>query len=115
MRRHLLMAASAAAVLAGLVVMPASPAHAEACVNWSRVASWGKASGTNCTNIQGYVTVTGRVTDTSADGHCVYVRVSFAGDGSTQDSGRACPSGDTTDFELWGLGNSDITLHRLQV
>jgi len=103
----------------GAVAVSSGPAWALGCTNWSRVASWGKASGTNCTEelFPGsfIVTVKGRVTDTSADGHCVFVRVSFADNGSTQDSGRACPSGDTTDFELWGLGNSDITLHRIQV
>jgi len=81
-----------------------------ACVNWSRVIAGGEARGTNCTEGQ-TVTVAGTVTDTNADGRCVYVRVAFA-QSPTQDSPRACPEGTSRSFSITGTGNSDISLIR---
>jgi hypothetical protein len=104
------------AVATTTAILPASAAHAEVCTNWSRVASWGKASGTNCTFDNAIVQVTGTVTDTASDGYCVYVHVTWAVSPPAQDSRRACPNGTKISFgPLAGQGNTEISLQRLKV
>lgn len=80
-----------------------SPTTSGAAAHWDILCSAGK------------ITVTGWVSDTSADGQCAAVKVHWA-DNSWSYSERACPEGTSHNFSLSGYGSiADVYLYEFDV